>query len=361
MVNEKRNEYRPDIVFPPGDTLQETIEAMGMSQAELATRMDVTEKHINEIIKGKATISEDTALKLERALGIDSSFWRNLEHQYRKYLAETNERKRLSQKQEWLSKFPLKQMINWGWIQGFKDPVDQLTELLSFFRVATWESWENVWVKNASFRKSSVFQSNPNAIAAWLRKGEIIAKSLDCQPYDKKSFKRMLPTLKHLSIETPEYYLSKIQELCAKCGVAVVFLPELPETRVSGVTRWLNKDKALIQLSDRYKKDDHFWFTFFHEAGHIILHGKREVFIENEESQSQNSKEKEANKFAADTLIPPKEYAKLVQSGKPTLGQIKAFAERIQIAPGIVVGRLQYENYLLFSQGNRLKKNIKLT
>ena len=360
MGNERKNEFKPDIVFPPGDTLLETIEAMGMSQAGLAARMGVTEKHINEVVKGKASITEDTALKLERVLGIDASFWRNLEHNYRKFLAEKAERDRLSQKYDWLSKFPLKKMIKWGWIRGFNDKVDQLTELLAFFQVASWESWENVWVQQASFRKSSVFQSDPNAIAAWLRRGEILAESIECEPYDKKRFKATLPRLKHLSLESPEKYLPQIREQCAECGVAVVFLPELPETRVSGVTRWLHKDKALMQLSDRYKKDDHFWFTLFHEAGHILLHGKREVFIENQDEVKADPKEEEADKFAAETLIPPKEYMKLVQNGKPTLLQIQVFADQEQIAPGIVVGRLQHDHVLPFSRGNKLKRNIQL-
>ena len=84
MINGRKNEYSPDKVFPPGDTLQETIDALGMSQSELATRMKVTEKQVNSIIKGKTSISEVTALKLERVLGVDASFWRNLEHNYRR-------------------------------------------------------------------------------------------------------------------------------------------------------------------------------------------------------------------------------------------------------------------------------------
>ncbi len=278
MANERKNEYRPDLVLPPGDTLLETIEAMGMTQAQLALRMGVTEKHINEIIKGKASLTEDTALKLERVLGINASFWRNLEHMYRRYLAETKERKSLAEKQSCLEKFPVSTMIKLGWIKKSQDPVGQLSELLSFFRVASWESWENIWIKHASFRQTSAFRANPNAVAAWLRRGEILADSLECGPFDKALFKKSLSELRKLSVLTPEEYLPQIRDICSQCGVAVIFLPELPETRVSGATRWLNKDKAIIQLSDRYKKDDHFWFTLFHEAGHVILHGKKEVF-----------------------------------------------------------------------------------
>ena len=360
MANERKNRYRPDFVLPPGNTLHETIEAMGMTQAQLAARMDCTEKHITGIIKGKSPISEETALKLERVLGIDASFWRNLEHQYRRYLAEKEEREQLSSQKEWLKKFPVRDMISLGWIDKHKDPVDQLSALLDFFGVATWESWKNVWANQTSFRKSRAFQSNPNFLAAWLRRGEILAEFMDCEPFDKKRFKEALPELRQLSTLTPEDYLPELKALCSKCGVAVVFLPELPEVRISGATRWLHKDKALIQLSDRYKKDDHFWFTFFHEAGHILLHGKKEVFIEEESQKDKDVKEQEADIFARDTLIHPKKYARLIHEGKPDLQKIRSFAQGEKITPGIVVGRLQHDGIIEFTVGNALKKSIRL-
>lgn len=360
MVNEGKNEYRPNKVFPPGETLQETIDAMGMSQSELATRMNVTEKHINSIIKGKASISEDTALRLERVLGIDASFWRNLEHNYRQFLAEASERQRLSQKKDLLSKFPVKSMIKRNWIKGCNDSIKQLQELLSYFQVATMESLDNIWMTQANFRQSPAFKSNPYAVAAWLRQGEILAEGIDCAPYDKKALREILPELRELSTQTPDEFMPKIQKLCADCGVAVVFLAELPETRVCGVTRWIKKDKALIQLSGRYKRDDHFWFTLFHEIGHIFLHGKREVFIEEENNSTEKPKEVEADNFAANKLIPKKDFKRLVKYGPPSLPDVEKFAKDLQIAPGIVVGRLQHEKYFSFSVGNKLRQKIEL-
>ena len=360
MISQQEYEYKPDVVFPPGETLQETLETLGMSRKDLAARTGLTAKHINEIIKGRASISEDTALRLERVLGIDASFWRNLEHQYRRFLAEQSEREALRQIQEWLSRFPLKKMIQWGWIREFKDQVEQSTELLSFFQVANWDSWENVWAEEAAFRKSPAFQSNPYAIAAWLRRGEILAESIECDEFDAKGLRGILDDLKRLSRLSPDEYLTRLQEMCAQYGVAVVFLPELPETRVCGVTRWLRKNKALIQLSDRYKKDDHFWFTFFHEMGHVLQHRKKEVFIEEDGERDKDPKEEQADRFAANTLIPPREYSKLVRGGKPELKEIEEFAERLGIAPGIVVGRLQHDKILNYSQGNKFKQSIKL-
>lgn len=358
MGNKEKNKYTPDTVFPPGDTLEETLEEIGMSQAELAERMDVTTKHVNSIIKGKASITEDTALRMERVLGVPASFWQNLEQQYRSFLARKRERERLAEKKDWLSKFPIKEMIKRKWIQKADDPIDQQQELLNFFGVASWTSWAGIWsAKRTEYRKSDVFKTNSNAMAAWLRKGEIEAEAMECNTYDEKYFRKQLKNLRKLTIKEPEIFLPEIQRLCAECGVAVVFLKELPQTRVNGATRWLKKDKALIQISDRYKRDDQFWFTFFHEAGHILLHGKKDVFIEDDMEKANDPKEKEADEFAQNILIPQKEYRKLIRKF-PTLEEIKLFSEKLQIAPGIVVGRLQHDQILSFSAGNKLKQKI---
>jgi len=358
MVRERKNKYTPDLVFPPGDTLKEVLEEIGMSQAELSERMSVTVKHVNSIVKGKASITEDTALRMERVLGVPASFWENLEQQYRSYLARKQERERLVEKKGWLARFPVNEMIKRRWIQKCNDPIEQLKELLTFFRVASWESYEDIWTEEGvAYRKSKAFKINSYALAAWLRKGEIEAESVKCGSFNEKGFKRQLKRIRKLSTEPPDVFLPKIKELCAECGVAVVFLKELPEIRVSGVTKWIKKDKALIQMSDRYKSDDHFWFTFFHEAGHILLHGKRDVFIENETVMTEDPKEEEANKFARDLLIPPKEYRKLTAK-KPSLGDVELFAKRLQISPSIVVGRLQHDKILSFSVGHKFKQKI---
>ena len=144
--------------------------------------------------------------------------------------------------------------------------------------------------------------------------------------------------------------------LCAKSGVAVIFTPELPKTRISGATRWLNANKALIQLSLRYKTDDHLWFTFFHEAGHILLHGKKDVFIESDGDT--DTKEVEANRFAANFLIPPAEFKRISMSANISKKAIVSFAKEIGISPGIVVGRLQHEGILKRSYRNELKKSF---
>jgi len=315
MSKEIINQYVPDYAVPPGETFFETLETVGMSQAELADRTGRPKKTINEIIKGKAAITPETALQLEHVLGIPASFWNNLERNYQETLARINEQKRLQKQIKWLDQLPINAMIKNGWVKGFKGKIQQLREVLNFFGVASPEQWSRRWLDaQVSFRKSAVFMSDPYAVAPWLRIGELIAQKTECRPYAAAKFRNALSEIRKLTTQPPEIFQPEIIRLCAECGVAVVFVPELPKIRACGATWWLNPGKAVIQLSLRYKSDDQLWFSFFHEAGHIILHGKKDVFIEGDNQGS--DKEDEADRFASDILIPPKKYRRVLPFDK---------------------------------------------
>lgn len=360
MSERIQNQYTPDYVSPPGETLLEKIEEVGMSQAELAQRMGRPQKTINEIIRGKTAITPETALQLEHVLGIPASFWNNREKQYRQHLAQVAEEQRLADQVNWLRRFPIKAMVEMGWVMAFADKAQQVRELLRFFGIASPDQWEALWGQPAvAFRKTPAFQSEPEAISAWLRRGEIEAQLIQCKPYAVNMFYQALREVRRLTVESPEIFQSKLVHICAEAGVAVVFIPQLPRARVSGATRWLTPEKALIQLSLRYKTDDQLWFTFFHEAGHILLHGKREVFLEDDSIEDE--KEREANEFAARTLIPPDRMAAFLRTFK--LGRLKkedvqTFSAALGIAPGVVVGRLQHDRYLPFTHCNDLKRRF---
>lgn len=348
--------YRPDYAVLPGDSLQEVLRSLSMSQKDLASRMGRPVKTINEIIKGKAAITADTALQLERVLGVPASFWTNLERNYRQALARKKDERRLKSELAWLKRFPIRAMIKAGWIQAEGD-VGQLQEMLRFFGVASPDEWRNLWGSVAvAYRKSAVFASDPGAVAAWLRQGELEAQRIQCELYDPKRFRAALQAIRGLTVQPPEVFQPELRRLCAEAGVALAFVPELPMLRISGAARWLAPRKAMIQLSLRYKADDHLWFSFFHEAGHVLLHGKREVFID--DGKGKDGKEAEANKFAADLLIPPQALRRFVRPSQVNDARIMAFAKQIGIAPGIVVGRLQHDGVFPHDRGNHLKKRF---
>lgn len=360
MASNNANTYLPDSVSPPGETLLETLEALGMSQADLAERTGRPRKTINEIIKGKAAITAETALQLERVLGVPASFWINRERQYQESLARLEEDDRLFADKEWLRCFPIGDMARWGWIVQHKDPVQQLRELLNFFGVASPRQWQSVWATACiSFRKSAAFECSVEPLTAWLRRGELEARSIETSPYNADCFRGILAEARKLTAEPPEKFQPELSRLCSGAGVAVVLIPEIPKIRASGATRWISPAKALIQLSLRYKTDDQLWFTFFHEAGHILLHGKRDVYIEG--INSSNSHEEEANRFASDFLIPRISLQDFMRKGNRSKRAIEGFAEQLGIAPGIVVGRLQHEKYIPLSHCNALKQRFMWT
>ncbi len=350
-------EFEPDYVVPPGEILMEYLDSLGMTQRDLAARTGLTAKTVNEIVQGKAPITAETALKLERVLGRPAHFWQNLESLYQAARVREQEQAHLVSDLDWLKRLPVAAITKLGWVSTAADPCAQLDLMLRFFGINSVTQWAVLWDDQAvAYRRSLHFETHPEAVSAWLRRGEIEAHGIACAPFDRSRFRAVLDEARVLTREPPEVFQHKLIALCASAGVAVVFVPELPKTGVSGATRWLTPDKALIQLSLRYQSDDHLWFTFFHEAGHVLLHGKRAVFIEGDGAADE--KEREANRFAADLLIPPAAWRSLLAAGRPNLTQVQAFARTIGIAPGIVVGRLQKEGVFDYKIGNRLKRRL---
>ncbi|MBI2177204.1 MAG: HigA family addiction module antidote protein, partial [Candidatus Tectomicrobia bacterium] len=148
MVKPLQNQFIPNYVSPPGETLEDTLEAVGMSQAELAERTGLARKTVNLIVKGKASLTQDTALKLERVLGVPASFWSAREQQYQEMVARLEEQRRLKKYSQWLKQFPIGEMSKFKWVKSSQDKVKQIRELLNFFGVASPDEWQGIWIDN---------------------------------------------------------------------------------------------------------------------------------------------------------------------------------------------------------------------
>jgi Zn-dependent peptidase ImmA (M78 family) len=158
----------------------------------------------------------------------------------------------------------------------------------------------------------------------------------------------------------PDDFANQLQIICAQCGVAVVFTRNLPKAPISGASRWFH-NKPIVQLSGRFKTNDHFWFTFFHEAAHIILHGKKDIFLENVEgTKIDQEKEEEANAFAAKILLTEGELQKIIDAAPFTEEVIYEFAEKFRTPAGVIIGRLQHLKLIPFHMGNGLRQKIDL-
>lgn len=346
MQQADENKYSPDEVSPPGETLVDILNAKGMSQAELAERTGRPKKTINEIIKNRAMITSETAVQLERALGVSASFWTTREAQYRAYLAKVEEARQLEKFTNWPQHFPVSEMRLRGWISKKSSGVALVRELLDFLRLASPASFDPVYALTANdFRQSDKYVVDTYALAVWLRAGEVAAEHEECAPFDRQRFAAALAQARSFTFEEPRTFVPKLQTLCRSAGVAVVFVKELPKIRTNGATRWLTTEKALIQLSHRHRRADILWFTFFHEAGHILLHGKKDLFIELEKL-IKSEKEKQADEFASDLLISPRKYKEFTSKNSFSSKAIVEFAKELSIHPGIVLGRLQHDRYV---------------
>ncbi len=340
-------EYMPDVAIPPGETIRETLESMGMTQAEFAQRIGRPPTKVNAIIRGKKAITVNTAIALGRVTPFPADFWLNLEKNYRLTLARLQEQEALEEGIRWMRRLiPVAELVKRGKIPKALKAKERFKAVLQFFGVSSIKGWESYWEERiagaVAFRRSRKHAEHIGRVAAWLRLGELEAKDKPCKPFNKRRFRAALTRIRAATTEPREVFEPLLHKL-ADCGVIVSLIKEIPGAGISGATWWFGGNKAHIQLSLRYKSDDQFWFTFFHEAGHVLLH-KGEMFLEGESWTASKAKEAEANRFSADFLIPPTEAAKLPRLTERQ--QVIDFAKQIGIAPGIVAGQLYHKGYV---------------
>ncbi|MFD0900622.1 HigA family addiction module antitoxin [Actinomadura sediminis] len=350
----------PDYVVPPGEAIREFLDDLGMTQRQLAARLGLTPKHVNQLVQGLVPLSPDVAARLELVTGMPARMWNRLEADYQTEVTRLRRRDDLAELAAWIrDEIPVKELVKRGALPADpKDPGSRVQQVLRFFGVAHLETYRELYESNAvSFRQSKAFEVKPGAVASWIRMGELKAQDVRCEPYNKAGIEADLPRLRLLTVQPQEVFFRLTRDICAAHGIAVVVVPEIAGTRSCGATKWLSQSKAMVMLSGRYKKNDQLWFTFFHELCHVIKHGKDHVWIEGG-SEPDHPREREADEFARDLLIPPEDAARL--PSLRTLTAIERFAEEINVAPGIVVGRMQREGLLGYKIGNRLKQDIDL-
>lgn len=351
-------EFHSDLAIPPGDYLLEVAQEQGISQAELARRMGRPAQALNEMIKGEKQITSETALQLEQVLGVPAHIWTGLEAEYQLVQARHREAQTIEEESRLLDRFPYKEMVSLGWVEKTKDVLRRVRELRRFFGVASLHNLDGVKAYAPAFRQAKKPRCCPEAVAAWLRGGEIEAKRINTAVFDATRLRERLNDIRGLSNFTPEKSLPNLRDILADCGVAFVLLPHLPRTYLNGATFWL-AEKAVVMMSIRGSWSDSFWFSLFHELGHVLLHDKRHVFLENhKEDPEWKQQEAEADAFAQEALIPSAPFQRFVESDNFSIGAISTFAKSINIAPGIVVGRLQHDN-LLAPNRNALRTRYK--
>lgn len=351
--------YSPNKAIHPGRIIAETLAREGMSQKSLSERTGISEKHLSQIINGEASITVETSLSLENALGGSASFWNNLEKNFQETKARLERLSLLQEEARMLPKFPYNELAKRGYVEQTTNREKRVENLWKFFGVNSLSFIPTT--EAVAFRKKTASSVKSEAIASWLRCGELEAKRLELPAYSETGLKDTLGRLKTLSTRKPEVYSRETVALLRDVGVALVFIQHFAGTGVSGAVRWIN-DNPVIQLSLYYPWADVFWFNLYHELGHLVLHGKKDKFIEfdKKELAPERSKEDEADKFACDNMIPPKVYSHFLTGGTISHKSISDFASELGVHPGIVAGRLCHDGWVDWKYASNMRHRLTL-
>lgn len=354
MISENVD-FRPNWVSAPGKTILYVLTERELSKSGFAEEMEMTLQQADKLLSGQLEITTSTADRLHKTLGASAEFWLNRDLKYREGL------NRLAEEKEWMREIPWQEMIRFGWIETAENSRSIVSSCLNFFGVSDIQDWSRQYAglaQSAAYRTTTRYSSKDGPVSAWLRQGHLLGRAIDCRPWNAVAFQEELGRIRSLTREKdPSIFIPKLVESCANCGVAVVILRAPSGCRHSGVTRFISADRALLLLSFRHLSDDHFWFTFFHEAGHLLLHNRSLLFVEGPDT-IETEEEAEANTFASKTLIPT-EFREDFLSLTANRYQVVRFARRIEISAGIVVGQLQHSGRLRRNQLNGLKRRFR--
>lgn len=366
-MDEQSKEFCADWASPPGDTICDLLEELNMPPSILANQIGMTDEQLRELLCGRAELTAQIATRLEEAIGSTARFWSSREQQF---LASGHERSMGDRDQvelaKWLQEIPLRSLAKLGWLSESELRADPVNACFKYFGVASITDWMRRYrspLELAAFRSSPSVLSRPGPTSAWLRRGEMKAGQINCSRWDAGRFQGALADCRRLTrISKPERYLRDLRRICSECGVAVVVSRSVPGCTASGAAWFPAPDKAAILLSFRHRTDDHFWFSFFHEAAHLVLHAEMGLFVE-DEAHISVEEERAADRFAERTLIPAdvEDALREVRVNSMHAGKdILRLARHAGVSPGIIVGQLQHRGIIGFNRLNDYKRRIDL-
>ncbi len=349
-----------DLAIPPGEYLEEVLEDMGMSKDELAKRMGRPPSKLSHIFKGGKAITAETALQLERVVGVPAHIWLGLESEYRLTLKRQADNQ--AAQTDKVGAFPYAELARLGYVKATRKKAERFSELCRFLGVADLDNVGEVSRYAAAWRQAAGAKRSPSpeALAAWLRIGEREAQEIDCAPFAAQALRGAVASMRRLTrADTGDVVVARLREVLAAAGVAFVLSRHLPKTYAHGAAFWLTPKKAVVMASTRTKWADVFWFSVFHEIGHLLQRPGKGLFIECK-GATRAKGEVQADRFAADSLVPREAYAAFLRAGRFGKENVRAFARQVEIDAGIVVGRLQHDKRLAHSALNGLRRRYEV-
>ena len=336
----------------PSQLIESRLKARGWSQRVLARILQIPESTFSGIMTGKTPISTDLALNLHAVLGISADELLRLQTEYELARAQLEFRLHpdLSTRTVIFGELPLSEMISRGWLKDVTDVRDGKVEaaLCEFFGV---ESVNDIEILPHAARKTNVLGEATPAQLAWLYRVRQIAEDMLVNKYSRSTVASALNKLKTLLI-SPDA-ARKVPRIMTECGIRYVICESLPHSKIDGVCFWLNDDAPVIGMSLRYDRIDNFWFVLRHEIEHVMQgHGHAAAMLDTELEKERAGigssipeEERVANEAAANFCVPRLALEDFIARKSPgfTERDIRGFAARLNIHPGIVAGQLQHE------------------
>jgi len=359
------DEFTPAEVFPPGEFIQDELDARGWTQRDLAEIMGCSHRLVNEIVRARRSITPETACKLGEAFGTSAELWLNLESSYRLHVAKPGDGM-VRRRARLYELAPVNEIRRRGWIPH-TNSIDELEqEVCRFLRIGSVEDEPKLWEHAA--RKSASYASVTSSQRAWLFRVRQLAEKLDAAPFTDESFQCGLDALRTLLGNANS--VSKVSQVLAEAGVRFLVVEPLLGTKIDGACLWLDRTKPVIALSLRYDRIDWFWYTLMHELGHVKNRDGLELplipdtdLVGTQAPPEKNKRdiERKADRFAARFLIPPTRLERFATRVAPYFSKagIRQFAERIGVHPGIVVGQLQHLGKIPYSHNREMLVKVR--
>ena len=366
--------FDPDWVVSPGQIIDAYLEHLDITRKEFSRKTGFSLEFINCIIDNGGEIEPLVAFNFERVLGgIAAETLLEFEYRYQFHLARLEEIQEAKQHKDWLQLFPISNLVKRGTLIKTKSITEGFSKILQFFGVSTPKIWNKRYQSmKIRFRHAKSFESDFYCLATWLRLGEVFAKDkylndqvrnyhehsgLKFKKFKSSKFERKIRKIRELTCLPLSEALVELEKICGWAGVVFVTVAPVPKISVSGAAFWVNSIRPVIQLNTVHKTEDQFWFTFFHEAAHILLHNPNNIFIDDKRSDDEQI-EQQANEWASNKLIPKPAWIKFTSSAQFGTSDVIEFANKINISPGIVVDRLQHNQLIGPRQLNQLKVKI---
>ena len=352
-------EYDDKIAFHPGYYIKEIVEESGLTQEDFAKRLDTTPKNLSLLIRGEQNLSIDIAMKLSRMTGTSVSYWLNLQNAYDALIAEFKSKEELAQERKIFSYLDYKYFREYFNLPDLPRKIDeQIVQVRNFLNVATLTVFKKPDMA-VSFRSATGEMSEANIVKAntMVQIATNIALKTEAPKFNKSLFEEAVRYALTLTKDHSTFY-PLIKEAFCKVGVIFVILPNISGSKINGATKKVGNNIMLL-VNDRRLNSDTFWFTLFHEIGHI-MNGDYGISFDSESGEQ----EEIADKYAEDMLIPCDQYQQFIAENRFDIQSIRRFAKRIDRDPGIVLGRLMndgkvsYDDWSLNSLRHKYKVKI---